>query len=88
MNTGVYLYNVADLLKPRGAKGLPHLKSYRMKVEIISVEGTRTRIRFIESHRDGRTSGTVTTVKSKNVISDNINRSVVRDSYWLPYNND
>lgn len=85
MTTGYYEYGVADYTMPRRANGQPHITKHRVKVEIIAEGPTRTKIRFLEFHIDGRGPGTTTSVKSRNIIQNNINR--VSASYPIPYKN-
>ena len=88
MNTGYYTYGVADYMMPRRANGLPHIAKHRIKVEIISTGCSRTKIRFLEWHTDGRGPGTTTTVKNRNVSYDKINVNPAATAYRLPYKDD
>lgn len=87
MTTGYYEYGVADYSMPRRSNGSPHITKHRVKVEIINVGPTRTKIRFLEHHIDGRGPGTTTNVKNRNVIHAQYNNPVPA-SYRLPYKDD
>lgn len=89
MNTVYYEYGVADLLKPRKRNGVPHLTKYRIRVEVIDVGTTRTKVRFLEKHHDGRGPGTTASVKNKNVIyTEKKFINPASGSYRLPYKDD
>lgn len=87
MNTGYYEYGVADYTMPRRANGQPHITKHRVKVEILDVGPSRTKVRFLEHHIDGRGPGTTTNVKNQNVLhAHNFNRAPA--SYRSPYKDD
>lgn len=88
MKTAYYEYGVADLLKPRKPNGVPHITKYRIKVEVIDIGVSRTKVRFLERHIDGRKAGTITNVKNKNVIYIDKNNNHVTDTIRLPYKDD
>lgn len=87
MNTAYYEYGVVDYTAPRRSGGAPGLRRHRLRVEIISESPTRTKIRFLEFHVDGRGPGTIANVKSRNVHRiGSANLPAV--SYRLPYADD
>lgn len=88
MNTGFYEYGVADYTMPRRANGQPHITKHRIRVEILDVGPTRTKIRFLEYHIDGRGPGTTTSVKSRNVRHEIQTIHIAAAAYRLPYKDD
>ena len=59
METVYYEYGVADYTLPRRPGGGPGIARRRMRVEVVAAGATRTKIRFLEYHADGRGPGTV-----------------------------
>lgn len=89
MMTGYYEYGVADYSMPRRADGSPRVTKHRVRVEIIEVGPTRTKVRFLEWHIDGRGPGTITSVKNRNVTIGTrliVTRPTVE--YRRPYKDD
>lgn len=84
MNTGYYEYGIADYTMPRRANGQPHITKHRVRVEILNVGPTRTKIRFLEWHIDGRGPGTTANVKNQNVFRKHRNI----ETYRLPFKDD
>ena len=90
METVYYEYGVADYTLPRrpgGGGGGPGIARRRMRVEVVAAGATRTKIRFLEYHADGRGPGTVANVKSRNVRYESVQHRPITP-YRLPYADD
>lgn len=87
METAYYEYGVVDYTLPRRPGGKPGIARRRMRVEVVAAGATRTKIRFLEYHADGRGPGTVANVKSRNVRYESVrHRPII--PYRLPYADD
>lgn len=87
METVHYEYGVTDYTLPRRPGGKPGIARRRMRVEVVAAGATRTKIRFLEYHADGRGPGTVANVKSGNVRYESVRHRPITP-YRLPYADD